>query len=468
MADVIPGRGDVDRGQLFVVTALVLATLLVALAVLMNAAIFTENLATRSGGADAREALGARTAAESNLAGLIRVSNYHDNGSYGDLDTALQRGVTDYSATAGVHGTVHGRGVNVSLASSTDGARIVQDDSGAFTDATGGDNWTLVSNTRTRDLLLNVSTPLEPPPAGDTPEDYRRSTLFQVVFVDGGGTTYQVFVSFDSVASDVEVRTVVDDGSPALLSACTASPVAGHVQIDAERGTVGGQPCPSLSFVSGLGGGTDLAFHNATVPGTPTAEGTYEVIVEGDAATLGGTSRFESSAADGDPYVTPAVYWATVTFGYDSGEVAYRTQVRANPATIPRRYGVAGGGETLAGGGGGGGGGGTPGDWTPNGTVSIGTTTDVGGNEYDVPVSYTVDDGNDDMTSIDLVLIDPDGNVKGSQTITVGSAADDGSATFQNVKITGNDKNKDWRVELSVYDDDGNEGSASDTRELPT
>jgi len=460
------GRTDgVDRGQLFVVAALALATLLVALAVLMNAAIFTENLSTRSGGSDVRGALESRTGAASNAAGLIRHANYHDNGSYADLDGGLRASVRDYSAAAGVHGSVHGHGVNATLDSSRNGTRIVQDDSGDFTSASDGDNWTLVSNARTRDLLLNVSASALEPSPGTTVEDYRRSHAFQVVYVDGG-TEYQVFVYDDS--GDVGVQTVEDDGSPTLYAAdCTATPSGGRLAIDVERGLVGGEACPSLSFVGDLGTGHDLAFRNATPPGGASVEGTYELVTDEDVSTLGSTSRFNSTAADGDPYVTPAVYRAHLMFGYDSGSVDYRTRVTANPAHVPRRYGVAGAGAVAGGGGGGGGGGGVAGGWAPNGSVTIDSTTDEGGNEYDVTVSYTVDDGDDDMTSIDLVLKDPDGNGQGSKTLSAGSSPDTSSATFQNVKITGNDKNEAWTVELTVYDDDGNTGTGSDTEDLP-
>ena len=214
MADVTDGpfpdsTAGVDRGQLFVAAALALATLLVALAVLMNAAIFTENLATRSGGGDVRNALESRSNVEANAAGLVRYANYHDNGSYADLDGAIRGSVRDYSVAAGAHGSLRGRGVNATLDSSTNGSRIVQDDTREFTSATNDDNWTLVSTARTRDLLLNVSAlASEPGSAPRTAEDYRRSHVFQVVYADGG-TEYQVFVY--NASGDVGVRIALGD-----------------------------------------------------------------------------------------------------------------------------------------------------------------------------------------------------------------------------------------------------------------
>ena len=68
MADVGPDSdGASDRAQLLLVTALALAVMLVTVALLLNTAIFTENVATRDTTADGREAVELRGEAVGNL-----------------------------------------------------------------------------------------------------------------------------------------------------------------------------------------------------------------------------------------------------------------------------------------------------------------------------------------------------------------------------------------------------------------
>ena len=466
MADV-----NSERGQLFMVTALTLAVLLVALALLLNTAIYTENLATRSEEGDVRAAREFRVAATDDVADLVRSVNYRNNTTYADLDGALTGGVDDWSAAAGIHGASAGRGVNASLHGTVEGTRIVQADARPFEDVVGSGNWTLATDVHGRDLYLNVAQPSlgDGSALGSDPADHAQSGLFRVVHADGA-TTWSTYVYRDGAGNAV-VRTLVDDGSKSLLPACTRAPVSGSVSLDFERGLAGGSPCPSLAFEPGPS--YDLRYRNATDGGgAPNVEGTYEVVVDESKPTYDGGTGSVSALVGTDPYSTPAVYAARVTVAFETGRVSYRTTVRANPANVDRRYGVAGTGRPAAtgggaGDGGGAGGGGGSGDFAPNATVEMDASTAVGGNEYDVTVSYAVDDGNDDMTSVELVLKDPDGNVEDVIRVSPGASPDSGSETFTGVKINGKDENGDWTVEVTVFDDDGLTGTDSDTEALP-
>lgn len=71
------GRPDRERGQLVLLSGLLLATSLVALVLILNSAIYTENLATRNDGVPATDAIEYRENARQGAAGAIEHVNRH-------------------------------------------------------------------------------------------------------------------------------------------------------------------------------------------------------------------------------------------------------------------------------------------------------------------------------------------------------------------------------------------------------
>lgn len=90
MADVM-ARFDAanDRGQMLLVTALALAVLLVAVALLLNTAIFTENVATRDTTADGSEAIELRGEAVDSVGELIETENREGGGDSDDVEAGV-------------------------------------------------------------------------------------------------------------------------------------------------------------------------------------------------------------------------------------------------------------------------------------------------------------------------------------------------------------------------------------------
>jgi len=83
----------VERAQLLLITALALAVILVTVALLLNAAIFTENVATRDTTADGPEAIELRGELVEGIGKLIETENHEGSG---DADTISD----DINATA--------------------------------------------------------------------------------------------------------------------------------------------------------------------------------------------------------------------------------------------------------------------------------------------------------------------------------------------------------------------------------
>ena len=93
-------RGEADdRGQMILVAGVILAVLFVALALLVNAAIYTDNVATR-GGDSAGEALEYQAGVVDSVGGLIDAENANgENATVGEIEAAVESGTVEIDAT---------------------------------------------------------------------------------------------------------------------------------------------------------------------------------------------------------------------------------------------------------------------------------------------------------------------------------------------------------------------------------
>ena len=80
-----------SRGQLILLGGLTLAVLLVALAVILNAAIYSENLASRGDAIGADDALGFKDETETAVSGLIGKVNADSTQGECELRTAISK-----------------------------------------------------------------------------------------------------------------------------------------------------------------------------------------------------------------------------------------------------------------------------------------------------------------------------------------------------------------------------------------
>ncbi len=136
-----------ERAQLLLITALALAVILVTVALLLNAAIFTENVATRDTTADGPEAIELRGEVVQGISELIETENHEGSGSLTaveeDID-AMAPMVDRERAREGTVGTLSHDPNDIESGTllrynETDG------DARAFSEA-GSNNWTLVDD----------------------------------------------------------------------------------------------------------------------------------------------------------------------------------------------------------------------------------------------------------------------------------------------------------------------------------
>ena len=326
MADVNPlrerGRGDdadhdEDRAQIILITGLTLAVLFVAVVLLLNTVIYTENLATRGADAGGAEVIEFRNDAVDDLAGILH--REHRNASDGDVFVEFNasaktyaRTVADHRARDGVVADVHVNGSTVEMGhfvaqNETDtGLRNMTVPDGSTA------NWTVVSGvSRARNYRVTVDS---------TSVSDGENGAFTVL-ADGAGENWSVTLSNDSAdAIDVRVRNATVDKTRTF-------PHEGdeNVTIDLTAGTVGGQRFPELVWAGGVQNGSepydtyDIRYENGDE-----AAGTYHLVVDerDGTAPLDGSSR---------PYVIDAVYSVDVEIRHRTPELTYGDVIRLAP-----------------------------------------------------------------------------------------------------------------------------------------
>lgn len=331
------------RGQLILVAGFALAVTFVALALLLNTAIYAENLATRRTGTDAAQV----TAVTAAVSGGVGTSIFQidrgngDNASRAELAQDLTNTTRNWSDAADRHLVVDGSAVQVDVVDTTNGTRIVHDNgSRAWTDASDAGNWTLYesvdaadhrwfvlnvsrSNLTTMSLndnmtvVLNDSFTLEISDGTDT----WRLHLFKAT---GTGNVY-VLVETPSGAIRGADGTYADHVSAGCLSRDE------QVTIQVWQGTVENTPCESLDFTEELAGPITVRFENATTPpGTARVTGTYDVLIATTSLDRG--PYHDATTTDDSPYSVWAITDATVQHEYEAGDTT-RTESERVPAS---------------------------------------------------------------------------------------------------------------------------------------
>jgi hypothetical protein len=302
--------GSDDRGQLLLVGALALAVVFVALALLLNTAIYTGNLATRDSGVEAAPAV--EYVAESRAAGVDAVAsvNRRNNTSAADLNRAFNATMGEWDDLASYHRVVAGDAADVDVAGVTNGTRIQQDDASRdFTGNGGAADWTVVSgvsNVRSMRFTVEESA-LASGPSG----------AFHLTVTSGAGTR-SVFVYDTATGPAIEV---VDGGTSTVCPA--GSVTGGTFTIDVPNESVGGASCPALGPVDDTSGSTDIGYRDADAAG-----GTYTMVVDEPPSALSLSGLNDNGPS---PYWTDAIYGAELTVTYRTEKLDYAATIGVVP-----------------------------------------------------------------------------------------------------------------------------------------
>ena len=310
-----------DRGQLLLVGAFILAAAFVVLALVVNSAIFTENLATRDDVPGSQDALEYRDEVRRGVGDIIRDTNHNNSRTASDAQGSIEQ----LGAVAGIDQAVRNRVVSVSHVSTQPGIKIAQDQPRELTNNASSDDWTLATDVnRTRNVRLNVT-------------DFNSGTVEFVV--NGTSDEWVMSISETGAGTDAEVTVSTPGGT---TSSCVRENTD-TIFVDVTAGTVDGEPCPALSRLSD---GTEMQFgagvdpgYNISIRNGDAVEGMYSMILE----DVGGAGAFDplggnnyGSAPDEPYYLTGSgvVYSITVHYEFYTPQVGFETDVRAAPGEV--------------------------------------------------------------------------------------------------------------------------------------
>lgn len=315
MADLTPRGDERGRGQILLVSAFVLAVAFVALALIVNSAIFTENLAARDDVPGSQNALDYRYEVTQTVGTAVTAINADPDSSPGDIDESIE----DISLRAGTDQSVLGRSVVIGYESHTLGTKIAQDEPGNFTDASDTGDWELAANTRARNIRLNVTDRAALDGSSDDP--------FTLVASDGADE-WRMAISADSGSVTVEVETPAGE-----LESCTRD-LPEQFTVDVTAGTIDGRPCYALVrqtsgegmyFGVGLGASYDVEISNGDA-----IAGTYSMIVDSTSV-----SSIPYNSYPDDPYTENAIYSVRANYEFFTSQVGYETAIVVAPGEVP-------------------------------------------------------------------------------------------------------------------------------------
>lgn len=337
-----------DRGQLIIVAAIGLAVTLVALALILNSAIYTQNVASRNLDSGAEDAVTVRSDVSDGLGGVMNGVNRQPPRDYATLDSEFKSAAETWSHDAASHGALRGQSVRVTGTTTYDGVRVVDDDSTSTFQPFGSSatDWVVAPDVRARAFTITAhgfastdsQSTVESTLDGSDNNDY--------FYVDVDGGQWQMAVYDDGGTTKVTVY----DGSPATTcSADAGTPVT----VDIGAGTVNGMPCPAMSSISDQKDPYTIEYENGDEI-TGTYELTVDRVIDSDLSTeagpftdavdmanygaqcedpgVGGDGPTFTSPTDGDsgnsPYVTPALYSGTADVNFHTQSVDSYSTVR--------------------------------------------------------------------------------------------------------------------------------------------
>lgn len=318
------GSGDrvaadrTDRGQLLLVGALALAVLFVSLALLLNTAIYTGNLATREAGVDGTAAIDYVGAAEDAGTVAIESVNERNNSSHAALRTALAATMRAWDDDAAHHRATAGDLADVDVVAVTNGTQFRQNDSARnFTNRSYGPDWTLVADSEGVTGVHSVRLTVDASRLRSTSDPVADDAFHVAVSSDPG--VRRLYLYDDS--GTPRARLVEPSGT----TTCTVGSVtAGTFVVDVANASVGGASCPALANLTDTAGNVTVAYRDGDVAG-----GTYRLVVDRPSTALS-LSGF-AAAGSGQPYWTDALYGAEFRVTYRTPQLDYAARIGVVP-----------------------------------------------------------------------------------------------------------------------------------------
>lgn len=313
-----------DRGQLLVVGAIALAVSLVAVGLVLNFAIYTENLATREGNSGAASVVHEQQAAVEGVGRAMEYVNSH-NGSHGatgdQLNASFDEQVALLNDSLSETGAISGAYVQVVDVTPNPGAMLVDaNKTRDYLDSGGDADWRVVDGSNVSRFTMRVKRPQlgeNTVPLGN---------LYHLNVTDDQGKTWRTYIYRDSVTGAAYLTTAEPGENYDLVTNAlfTCAAYRDNVTVDFLAGKFGGSKCDQLSYFSQTAEPPyTVEFVNGDMAG-----GTYEILLDDPSGY--DDSNFNDVGA-GSPYDQRAIFSAEATFRYVGNDIRYEDTKTVSP-----------------------------------------------------------------------------------------------------------------------------------------
>lgn len=303
--------GPHSRGQLIIITGLVIAVSLVALTLLLNTAIFTENLASRGTAVGGENALEYQQTAKVTTADLMIAVHNQEFDSFDKAKTNVSDGINTFDQTQTERYAEVGTSVNITNISFHEGERLRQTNASRnFSSDSFSEDWELASGVNDlRRFTLNFHS------VNETSDPINGSFVLKI-----DNTNWNLFVYNNSSESNDPTIAVTND-SVTTQEVCSPGDNFPLV-LNLTAATVNGEHCSDLEFSKSTSSDYRIDFERGG-----DATGTYNLTING---TESEDMNFNSVGGD-SPYMYPVVYSSHFDVRFETEELTYRSTVRVAP-----------------------------------------------------------------------------------------------------------------------------------------
>lgn len=297
-----------SRAQLILVAGVGIAVAFVALALILNTVVYTENLVTRQAD-DGQNAIIFERTAEDGVGGLISQLNYFDYASYDGLARGLERSVGAWNNQSAQSEASRGAITSVELVGIRNGSHILQESTDRpFVDAESRTDWALVSDgSGVRRFRMDIS---------------------QTSLNTSTDSPFRVVVSNASTSWTVEIRENGTDSQKVTVAVnsqlCTrGTGTDDRVSVDLSGGTINGTECSPLTTIPWTNV-TTVEYQNGD-----SIQGRYTLFVNERLDQLRASlpDNTYSGTVGTDPYVVRAIYGATLNLSVHDDQLSYTSTV---------------------------------------------------------------------------------------------------------------------------------------------
>lgn len=292
---------------MILVGGVVVAFALVALVLLLNSALFTENISTRGIDPGIERAGDHVTVSRQGGGGVVSGLENVEYTTWSDARNAVKDNISNISSQVRrIHLERYGSYVSVNVSNARRGTVVVQDNiTRNFSSATGQEQWNLTNTSGIRNFTMTVNK--------SRTESVPRNQTFNLTVIGGNGKNWSAFVN----ASVSGVNLAV----PSSNTFCTSA--ASNATVNWTDGTFDGS-C-SFTFAAGLDPPYEIKFNNSD-----NATGTYHFVVSNTSSNVF-TGNFNGPGSGRSPRQYPGTYSLMLEILYEDSSTEYNTTVRVAP-----------------------------------------------------------------------------------------------------------------------------------------